>query len=179
MDKVKVSLIRTEDPYEGVRRAIDMLGQKALRIRNSSVLLKPNVCYPFPPEENLSNTHPDVIGGLIRYLKEEGAKKIFVGDDPVYGLSSRLCYEKSGTKEVVEREGGEWVCFEEEKRIKRKIPGGRIYDSLSLPKILDEVDLLINAPKMKTSMMTTITLCMKNLFGLIPFRDRKRLECKA
>jgi uncharacterized protein (DUF362 family) len=176
MDKVKVSLIKTQDPYEGVRRAVERLGHPGLNIKNSSVLLKPNVCYPFPPEENLSNTHPDVIGGLIRYLKEEGARNIFVGDEPVYGLSSRLCYEKSGTKEIVEREGGKLVFFEEEKRIKRKIPGGRIYESISLPRILDEVDLLINAPKMKTSMMTTITLCIKNLFGLIPFRDRKRFH---
>jgi len=176
MDKVKVSLIKTQDPYEGVRRTIEMLGPHALNIKGSSVLLKPNLCYPFPAGENLSNTHPDVIGALIRYFKDEGAKKVFVGDEPVYGLSSRFCFEKSGTKEVVEREGGKLVFFDEEKRIRKKIPGGRIYESVSLPKILDEVDLLINAPKMKTSMMTIVTLCIKNLFGLIPFRDRKRFH---
>jgi uncharacterized protein (DUF362 family) len=38
------------------------------------------------------------------------------------------------------------------------------------------VDILINAPKMKTSIMTLVTLCIKNLFGLVSFADRKRFH---
>jgi hypothetical protein len=41
---------------------------------------------------------------------------------------------------------------------------------------LDEADVLINLPKIKTSIMTLVTLCYKNLFGLVPFRDRKRFH---
>ena len=99
-----------------------------------------------------------------------------MGDIPVWGLRSGIVYEKSGIKEVIEREGGRWVNLEEEKKIKKKIPGGRIFDSLSLPKILDEIDLLINVPKMKINMMASVSLCIKNLFGLISFRDRKRFH---
>ena len=117
-----------------------------------------------------------MIGGLIRYLKEEGAKRIYIGDEPVWGLKSRFCCEKSGVKEVVEREGGELVYFEEGKRVTKKVPQGRVYESISLPAIVDEVDLLINVPKMKTSIMTLVTLGLKNLFGLVSFRDRKRFH---
>jgi uncharacterized protein (DUF362 family) len=176
MEKVKVSLVRTSDPYEGLRKTIELLGPLNLRIKGSHVLLKPNLCSPFPPEESPAITHPDVIGAMVRYLKEEGARKVSVGDEPVWGLKSRLCYEKSGVKEVVKKEGGELVYFEEGKRINKKVPQGRVYASISVPAILDEADVLINLPKMKTSIMTLVTLCYKNLFGLVPFRDRKRFH---
>jgi len=155
---------------------IEALDYHDLSIRGARVLVKPNILSPFPPEESLANTHSDVVGALIRYLKEEGAKRVFVGDEPVWGLSPRLCYEKSGIKDVVKREGGELVFFDERKRIRKKVPDARIYDSISLPGVLEEVDLLINAPKMKTSSLTLVTLCIKNLFGLVTFRDRKRFH---
>ena len=176
MGKVRVSLVKTDDPYVGVRKAIEILDLGRMGIKGSRILLKPNICSPFPPDETPSITHPDVIGALIRYLKEEGAQRIYVGDEPVWGLKSRLCCEKSGVKDVVEREGGELVYFEEGKRITKKVSQGRIYESISIPAIVEEVDILINVPKMKTSIMTLVTLCLKNLFGLVSFRDRKRFH---
>jgi len=176
MGKVKVSLVKTFDPYEGVRKAIELLRPLSISFKGSHVLVKPNICSPFPPEETPSITHPDVIGALVRYLKEEGARKVSIGDEPVWGLKSRLCYEKSGVMEVVKREGGELAYFDEGKRITKKVPQGRIYSSVSIPALLDKVDILINVPKMKTSIMTLMSLCLKNLFGLVPFRDRKRFH---
>jgi uncharacterized protein (DUF362 family) len=114
---VKVSLIKTADPYDGVREGIETLGVEHLSFRSSHILLKPNICSPFPPKDSPSITHPDVIGALIRYLKEKGAHKVYVGDEPVWGLGSRLCYEKIGVKSVVESEGGELVSFDQGKRV--------------------------------------------------------------
>ncbi len=176
MEKIKVSLVKTLYPYEGVKKTIELLGPLNFKLKGAHVLVKPNLCSPFPPEESPSITHPDVIGALIRYLKDEGARKVSVGDEPVWGLKSRFCCEKSGVKEVVKKEGGELVYFDEGKRIVKKVPQGRIYPSISIPAILDEVDVLINVPKMKTSIMTLVSLCLKNLFGLVPFRDRKRFH---
>lgn len=176
MEKVKVSLVKTLDPYEGIRKAIELLGPLDFRFKGLHVLLKPNLCSPFPPEESPAITHPDVIGAMVRYLKEEGARRVSVGDEPVWGLESRFCYEKSGVKGVVQREGGKLVYFEKGKRLNKKVPGGRLYTSISVPAILEEADILINLPKMKTSIMTLVTLCYKNLFGLVPFRDRKRFH---
>jgi uncharacterized protein (DUF362 family) len=176
MGKVRVSLLKTEDPYGGIKKTIEILDMKGLDVKGSRVLVKPNVCSPFPPNETPSNTHPDVIGAFVRYLKEKGARKVLVGDEPVWGLSSRLCLEKSGVKDVVHREGGELVYFEEQKRITKMIPNGRLFESISLPGILDDVDFLINLPKMKINSMALVTLCIKNLLGLVSFRDRKRFH---
>lgn len=173
MEKVKVSILKNQDPYEGVRKVIEMLDYHNMNIKDSRVLVKPNLASAIPPEEGAQVTHPDVVGAIIRYLYEEGARKVYVGDEPSWGLGARFCFEKTGIKKVVEKEGGELVYFDESKRITKKIPEGRIFGSLSVPAILDEVDLLINVPKMKTSLQTLVTLCIKNLFGLMLFRDRK------
>ena len=177
MKKIKVSLVKASDPYEGVRQAIELLElKKELTWRGTDVLLKPNLCSPFRPEESPAITHPDVIGATIRFLKEEGVRKVYVGDEPVWGLESKFCHEKSGVARIVKREGGVLVHFDEGKRTTRKIPEGRVYGSISIPAVFDEVDLWINMPKMKTSIMTLVTLCVKNLFGIVSFKDRKRFH---
>jgi uncharacterized protein (DUF362 family) len=176
MKRSKVSLVKTKEPYVGVRRAIELLDLRAFGIKDARVLVKPNLCSPFPAEEIPAITHPDVIGALVRYLREEGAAEILVGDEPVWGLKASFCYERSGVKTVVEREGGRMIDFEEDRRVVKKVPHGRVYQTISVPAIIDEVDILINVPKMKTSIMTLVTLCLKNLFGLVPFKDRKRFH---
>jgi uncharacterized protein (DUF362 family) len=175
MDKVNVALVRTTDPHEGLRKLISLLPPLP-RIKGASVLVKPNLCSPFRPEDVPANTHPDVVGAVVRWLSEEGASKVLVGDEPVWGMRSRFAHEKSGIQEMVEREGGKLVHFDEEKRVVKQVPGGRIFDKLSLPAILDEVDFMVNLPKMKVNMMCQVSLAIKNLLGLMSFRDRKKFH---
>jgi uncharacterized protein (DUF362 family) len=176
MDKVKVAIIKTTDPYSGIRDVMNALSPHDLKFRNARILVKPNHCSPFPPGELPTNTDLDVVGACIRYLKEEGAHTVWVGDQPVWGLRSRFAYDKSGIKEIVKKEGGKLVYFDEGKRVIKKIPGGRIFESLSLPAILDEIDLLVNLPKMKINMMALVSLSIKNLMGFMTFRDRKKFH---
>jgi uncharacterized protein (DUF362 family) len=148
----------------------------SLKIKGATVLVKPNLNGPFPPEDIPSNTHPDVIGAVIRWLREEGARKVLVGDEPVWGLRSRFAHEKNGVKRIVEQEGGVLIHLDEEARVEKKVPNGRMFDKLSLPKVLDEVDLLVNLPKLKINMMCQVSLAIKNLLGLLAFRDRKKFH---
>lgn len=47
MEKIKVSLVKTFDPYEGMRKTIELLGSLKFNIKGSHVLVKPNICSPF------------------------------------------------------------------------------------------------------------------------------------
>jgi uncharacterized protein (DUF362 family) len=42
------------------------------------------------------------------------------------------------------------------------VPGGFVFDKISLHKSLAEVDLLCSVPMMKTHQLATVTLGMKN-----------------
>jgi len=48
------------------------------------------------------------------------------------------------------------------------VPGGFVFDKISLHKSLTEVDLLCSVPMMKTHQLATVTLGMKNLVGAFP-----------
>jgi uncharacterized protein (DUF362 family) len=48
------------------------------------------------------------------------------------------------------------------------VPGGLAFDTLTLHHTLQEIDLLCSVPMMKTHVLATVTLGMKNLVGLYP-----------
>jgi len=172
MEKARVALVRTRDPQDGVRKLAALL-PLAFPLKGAKVLVKPNLCSPFPPEDVPANTHPEVVRAVIRWLKEQGAKQVFVGDEPVWGMRSRFAHEKNGIQAMVKEEGARLVHFDEEPRVEKKVPGGRILEKVSLPGVLDQVDVVVNVPKMKVNMMCQATLAIKNLLGLLPFKQRK------
>jgi uncharacterized protein (DUF362 family) len=52
--------------------------------------------------------------------------------------------------------------------VELSLKGGLVADSIKLHKSLTEVDLVCSVPMMKTHVLATITLAMKNLIGLYP-----------
>jgi uncharacterized protein (DUF362 family) len=48
------------------------------------------------------------------------------------------------------------------------LPSGFVFDELTLHRSLTEVDLLCSVPMMKTHVLATVTLSMKNLIGVYP-----------
>jgi len=130
--------------------------------KNLKVLIKPNILSPHPPEAAIT-THPAIIEELCKILKKYNAK-IFIGESSSY--NTNLGFEVSGIGKL---KGCKIINFEtQEKKLKdigeiKKVP---------LPKILDEVDLIINVAKLKTHVFTGTTLSVKNLYGCIPGRAK-------
>ncbi len=161
---MKVSVVKC-DSYENkrVREALEKsLKNIGFKFRkNMKVLIKPNVLSPTPPEKAVT-THPVILEELCRILKKEGVK-IFVGESSSY--STGEAFEVSGISklnkyaEVVNFEGCEKEFFD--------FPSVR---NVPLPKILFDVDLVINVAKLKTHVFTGVTLCVKNLYGCVPGR---------
>lgn len=71
----QISLVKTSNRAEGIKRAIDMLGVNP--VRDKTVLLKPNfnTADLFP-----GSTHNDTLVELILHLQEMGAKSITIGE---------------------------------------------------------------------------------------------------
>jgi uncharacterized protein (DUF362 family)/Pyruvate/2-oxoacid:ferredoxin oxidoreductase delta subunit len=161
----KVSIIKCQDyqqpnVLESTKKALDNLGGISVFIApKSKVLVKPNLLTAALPESGI-DTHPEVVRGVIRLLKEIGCS-IYLGDGPsVWGGQSenvQEVYEKSGMKKVCLEEGVELVEFEH-KRWRTKFP---------LAAWLDECDHVVNVPKFKTHGLTLLTGAIKNNFGLV------------
>jgi len=130
-------------------------------LRNKKkILLKPNLLQARKPEKGVT-THPEFVRQIIRALKEFGEFDILLGDSPGANFIS---YDK-----VLEKTGISKICAEENVKI-IKIENFKpiTVDGILISSIVNEVDLIVNIPKLKTHSLTGLTLAVKNLFGLVP-----------
>ncbi len=132
------------------------------------VLIKPNILAPHKPEDAVT-THPVVLEELCKILFENGVTEIYIGESSSYRTD--LAFKVSGIEKL--KKYGKIINFESQpKRFisidnKLKIP---------LPRILFEVDLIINVSKLKTHELTQVTLCIKNLYGCVPGRMKENFH---
>ncbi|MFO7730988.1 MAG: DUF362 domain-containing protein [Spirochaetia bacterium] len=176
--KVPVSLVRCaaykpDELAKSLSEAIELAG--GLELAGQRVLLKPNILRDAAPERALS-THPEFVRAVIRYVKAAGAKRILVGDSPGVHLGDfegRGC----GIRQVVDEEGAEWADFRTGKR-EFTLQKPLIESSFQLTKIMDQVDMVISLPKLKTHQFMFYTGAMKNLYGLIPGYAKAGLHVK-
>lgn len=134
--------------------------------KNMKILIKPNILSPHPPEKAIT-THPIVIEELCKILKKYNAK-IYIGESSSY--ETNLAFKISEIGKLAKY--GKIINFEEEEKEFFNITNKKIL----LPKILFNVDLIINVPKLKTHASTLVTLCVKNLYGCIPGKLKENLH---
>lgn len=169
----KVSLVACET-YEydrvlaAVRRSVDLLGGMGRYVHpGERVLLKPNLVRAFAPER-AATTHPMVVAAVARLVHEAGGQPSILdspGGPYTPGLL-RLAYRRTGMTQAAELGDAELIT--DTSTIEVSHPEGVILRRLDLVAPLAEADVVINIPKLKTHNLTTLTLTVKNLFGLVP-----------
>jgi uncharacterized protein (DUF362 family) len=162
---------RSGDPEAMVRRAIAALGGMERFVpAGSNVIVKPNICVAYHTYEYAATTNPWVVGALVKLCLEAGARSVRVMDYP-FGGSAEEAYEVSGIAEQVKAAGGEMVVMPRLKFVSMDIP-----QAVSLKKsdVYDDAlkaDVLIDVPIAKDHSLARLTLGMKNLMGLIGYRE--------
>ena len=77
-------------------------------------------------------THPEVIRGLIRFFKDQGAAEIITGDSSVIGVNSLQALKSAGIYEVCEQEGVKCIDLNDSAPVEMKIKNGYVVDSICL-----------------------------------------------
>lgn len=167
-----VALVRCTDydlvhVEEALRRSLDLLGGLGNFIQpKQRVLLKPNLLRSLPPER-AATTHPAIVAIMAKLVCEVGAQPIVL-DSPgglFTPLLLRSIYRKTGMM-LVEEYGAELNYNTESVQVAH--PAGVVMHRLDVVQRLLEVDAVINLPKLKTHNLTSLTMAVKNLFGLVP-----------
>ena len=164
--RVGIERCASYDPgevYKALKRAVELAGD--LDVAGKTVLLKPNILSDSPPEKALT-THPVFLEAAIQLIREKGSSRILVGDSPglqAPGFSGKAC----GLGEAARKNNAEWVDFT---RGKADIPcaEGKLAKKFALTQAVQEADLIISLPKLKTHQLMYFTGAMKNIFGLVP-----------
>lgn len=134
--------------------------EKAYFNNKKRVLLKPNLLQASRPEKGVT-THPEFLRQIIKALRDFGEFDILLGDSPGANfISYDKVLEKTGITEICKEENVKVIKIENFKPI--------TVDDILISSIVNEVDLIINIPKLKTHSLTGLTLAVKNLFGLVP-----------
>lgn len=134
--------------------------------KGKRVLLKPNILTDIPPERAVT-THPEVFRACVTYFQERGAT-VLAGDSPALhtsGFKAKIC----GIGPVCEELGVEWLDFSID-------PIHR--NGFKFARILDEVDMVVSLPKLKTHEFAYYTGAIKNLFGMIPGLSKALMHAK-
>ncbi|HOK56665.1 MAG TPA: DUF362 domain-containing protein [bacterium] len=155
--------------YEKLKKGIELL--KINKIPEK-ILIKPNMLSARQPEEGVT-THPAIISALIEIFKN---KKIIIGDSPA-GISKPIeeYWEKCGYKEIGDKYKIELKKFENSFPLDICV-NNKVY-KIPVTSLLNDFSIL-NAPKFKTHNLTTITVGVKNLYGLIPGIIKSYLHSK-
>lgn len=131
------------------------------------VLIKPNIVNAHAPEVG-ATTHPALTEALLEHF---GGRRCVIGESCVVGVDTAETLQKTGMAELAARYGAELVNFDQADRAPRKWEFGEV----QLPTMLDEC-AYINVAKLKTHILTGVTLCLKNQKGLLATADKMRFH---
>ena len=160
----KCSSYAQNEVDKSVRKLLYNLGgiQQFVK-KGQKVLLKPNVVKGTKPEE-CATTHPAVIEAIIKILQKLNCD-VFVGDNPFADdtiKSMKIC----GIYDVCKKNDVKIAIFD--RKINLKNQNGLVVKEFPLTHYFNEVDVIINIPKLKTHSQLYFTGAVKNLYSMMP-----------
>jgi len=181
-----VSIVKISQDRIGyaVEKAIDLLGGlETIAANRERIMLKPNLV----AENPAFTTKPEVIRALVRLMKRYG-KDVRIGEgstaaagfnvlnDQIYRTKNKEILDKMqqyvfsqlGYEELASSEKIPLVNLHSGEMAEISVPDGLLFDKITIHRSIQETDLLCSVPMMKTHVLATVTLGMKNLIGLYP-----------
>ena len=148
---------RIEGLEEGVRDALEGMKWRRVISPDDKVLVKPNLLTR--PKKGVT-TNPALIAGVVEVLKERTDDVAVVETDSTGRRLEPVARSLDLDCEIIN-------LSKTEKRRVKGIYGGYVLPGL----VLDS--RVVNLPVLKTHVLTRLTMALKNLFGLLPQKDKE------
>jgi uncharacterized protein (DUF362 family) len=165
----RVSIVRVEkeDVASAVSESVDLLGGINKFVKpNGSYLVKPNLFTTRTAEQG-ATTDMRIVLALAEMVKEMGSTPV-VGECPAMAAYTRpdIVFDELSVRELCTKAGVGVRVLDRDKPVKVDNPNGRVSNVFWFPEYAVQCDGIINVPKLKTHVLTTLTCAVKNLFGL-------------
>jgi uncharacterized protein (DUF362 family) len=184
--KPVVSVVRIVNGHvdRAVEQALDLLGGIETVARGKDrIMLKPNLV----AEGTGFTTKPAVVRTLAELMRRSG-KEVSIGEGSAAGTGfnvrdgvtyrtrnremldrmQQYVFDTLGYTELANSLKIPLVNLHSGEMAEVAVPNGFVFDEITLHQSLTEIDLLCSVPMMKTHVLATVTLGMKNLIGLYP-----------
>ena len=165
-DNYDLVAIKGKEPDTMFDEAIKYLGgMESFVKKGQSVVIKPNIGWDSSPER-AADTNPLLINRIIKHCYEAGAKDVFVFDHTCDNWLR--CYSNSGIERAVKDAGGKMVPANNESYYQEvKIKKGKKLNHALVHELILSSDVFINVPVLKEHGSAGLTICMKNLMGVV------------
>ena len=148
-----------------------LCGKKKEKNGKLRILIKPNLVTPQPAEFG-GTTHPEIVSGIIEYLKENGYGDITVAEGAWAGDSTEEAAKYCGFYALCEKYRVPFIDT-------KKMPAAAVNTGdlrLHVCDFIYDYDFLINVPVLKGHCQTRMTCALKNMKGLIPDSEKRRFH---
>lgn len=135
------------------------------------VAMKPNLVGPIPASDG-ATTHPEIVEGVVSYLRKEGFENLILMESSWVGDKTRDALLVTGFGELSKRLGIPFYDLQSDRGVPVDCSGMRIH----ICKKALEADFLINLPVMKGHCQTRVTCALKNMKGCIPGSEKRRFH---
>ncbi|MDI6830131.1 MAG: DUF362 domain-containing protein [Actinomycetota bacterium] len=165
-DDVEDAVGRAFEPFGGVKEVLG--GRKGVFIKVNAVDYKSH-----------SYTHPAVVSAAARLFRAAGAREVYVMENCTQAAFTRLVFRVTGLERAAREAGAKPLYLDEGRQVEVTLPtlGYGVHVSRWVKeRLMDNRgdNLYLSIPKLKTHSMATVTLGVKNQFGLIMQGDRIR-----
>ena len=179
MNKNLVSIVKYEKPLESVRRAVELSHGLDHLPANARVFIKPNIVFwtkatKFPKYGVITTSR--IVEDMVILLKERGIDDISIGEgtvlrDPKDMETQLHAFESLGYQKLQKRYGVQYINIWEQPFEKVDLGDGV---EVKINTDILNSEFVVDLPVMKTHSMTTVSLGIKNLKGMIDIPSRKK-----
>lgn len=171
-DNAGMAVVHGDRPTDLVHAALNALGGIERFVSpGDNVVIKPNIVAADYSYEYAAFTNPEVVAAVTQLCVNAGARQVKVMDRPSSGTCEQV-YARSGIGEAVTAVGGQMEVMSDLKYREAAIPEGRDLSAWNFYGDVLDADVFINVPIAKHHRLSSLTLSMKNLMGVITNRNR-------
>lgn len=169
----------TSNIPEAVKAGFDSLGNLILG-PDSAVVIKPNLCAVKTPETG-TTTDVRIVEAIVNELKERfNVSDISIIESDGTQVLADMAFQLLGYERVSNKLNVKLVNLSKAPFSEREFPDNVFIRKLKVPSVIENADLFVSVPKIKTHSSCAFTGVLKNQYGCNPYRRKaiyhKRLE---
>jgi uncharacterized protein (DUF362 family) len=166
-----IRIIYGDNPRQMVTELLEAIKPEEEIDRNALIGIKPNLVVAKPSASG-ATTSPEIVAGLIEYLKSKGRGNIVIMEGSWVGDRTSAAFKVCGYEELSKKYNVPLIDLQKDSYKSYEINGL----SLNICDYVTKVDYLINMPVLKGHCQTNITCALKNMKGCIPNSEKRRFH---
>jgi len=169
----EIAVRRGPSPSQITREAVEALGGMRRFVKEGDrVLIKPNICGGNPKIEGSFTCH-EVVEELVKMVREVDADPLVADADMIWTQFEPVA-EEQGWMEWADRMDVPLVNLTKTEKVHFDFGKESATGIVPVSKELVDADVIISAPTMKTHLLTSITIGMKNMYGTFPQENKAK-----